>query len=421
LFRNAGYPARRWEVNVFTGRITEIGEIAAVDSGGLTIRAPKTAGVSVAGSSVSVSGACLTVRAVRDEMFEVAVSEETKRRSNLGEIGPGCRVNLETALSVGDRLDGHLVQGHVDAVGKVVRVDAEGGGRRMWVRPPERFMEDLVAKGSIAVDGVSLTVAEVGRDRFSVALIPTTIVESTMGETEVGRRVNLESDLVGKLARRYAQSTATALAEVVGALPWAGHLSGRLGVEKAIAQIAAGGAVVVWDPAREGEADVVLAGARLRPEAVRFLLTEVCGHTTVPCDLERLERLEIPRIGGEGDRHGTSPHVPVDLTESLGTGVSAHDRAATIRRLANPKAGPGDFLRPGHVFPLGAKNGGIAQRPGHTEAAVELCAAAGLPKVAAICEIMGPDGTMAAAGEAERFSLRWSLPLVDMADLLTWL
>jgi 3,4-dihydroxy 2-butanone 4-phosphate synthase len=421
LFRIAGDPARRWEVKVFTGRVTEIGEIAAAEPGGLRIRARKTAGASVAGSSVSVSGACLTVTEIVDEMFEVAVSEETKRRSNLGELVSGGAVNLETPLSVGDRLDGHLVQGHVDAVGKVVRVDAEGGGKRMWVRPPERFMEDLVAKGSIAVEGVSLTVAEVSRDRFSVALVPMTIAGSTMGEIEVGRRVNLESDLVGKLARRFGDSTAPALAAVVGSMPWAGHVSGRLGVEKAIAQIAAGGAVVVWDPAREGEADVVLAGAGLRPEAVRFLLTRVCGHTTVPCDLERLERLEIPPIGGEGDRHGTSPHVPVDLARSEGTGVSAQDRAATIRRLASPKAEPGDFLRPGHVFPLGAKTGGIAERPGHTEASVALCAAAGLPTVAAICEIMAPDGTMAGAGEAERFALRWSLPLVEIADLLTWL
>jgi 3,4-dihydroxy 2-butanone 4-phosphate synthase/3,4-dihydroxy 2-butanone 4-phosphate synthase/GTP cyclohydrolase II len=339
----------------------------------------------------------------------------------LGQLDIGAGVNLELPLRIGDPLDGHLVQGHVDAVGKVVHTDDEGIGRRLWVRPPSRLLDDLVAKGSIAIDGVSLTVAEVVRDRFSVALIPTTLAETTLAQAVPDQRVNLESDLVGKLARRHGPATAPALAAVVGALPWAGHLSGRLGVDKVMAQLAAGGAVVIWDPAREGEADVVVAGARVRPEAVRFLLTQVCGHTTVPCDPERLARLEIPPLPGGGDRHGTAPHLPVDLAASTGTGVSASDRAATIRRLAHPDAVPADFLRPGHVFPLGGRPGGLAERAGHTEASLALCDAAGLPTVAAICEIMGPDGSMAGADEAERFALRWALPLVEIADLCTWL
>ena len=406
---------------MFTGRITEVGTVEETDADRMRILAAKTAGQLLPGSSVAVSGACLTVTAVADHGFEVIVSAETRRRSMIGDLEAGSAVNLELPLRVGDPLDGHLVQGHVDAVGKVVRVDDEGIGRRMWVRPPERLMEDLVAKGSVALDGVSLTLAEVVRDRFSVALVPTTLSETTLASVVADQRVNLESDLVGKLARRHGAATAPALAAVVGALPWAGRLSGRLGVEKVVAQLAAGGAAVIWDPAREGEADVVLAGARLRPEAIRFLLTQVCGHTTVPCDLDRLERLEIPPLPGEGDRHGTAPHLPVDLAASTGTGVSAPDRAATIRRLAHPDAVPGDFCRPGHVFPLGGRAGGLSERAGHTEAALALCEAAGLPTVAAICEIMGPDGTMASADESERFCLRWSLPMVEIADLCTWL
>ena len=150
-------------------------------------------------------------------------------------------------------------------------------------------------------------------------------------------------------------------------------------------------------------------------------MTQVCGHMTVPCDLPRLERLCIPPLEGEGDHHGTAPHLPVDLSASKGTGVSAFDRAATIRRLANPQAVASDFCRPGHVFPLGGRSGGLSERAGHTEASLALCEAAGLPTVAAISELMGPDGTMAGAGEAERFALRWSLPLIDVSDLCTWL
>ncbi|MGH3400941.1 MAG: 3,4-dihydroxy-2-butanone-4-phosphate synthase [Streptosporangiaceae bacterium] len=122
-----------------------------------------------------------------------------------------------------------------------------------------------------------------------------------------------------------------------------------MGVEKCAAALAAGGAVVIWDPDREAEAeaDVVYAGARLRPEAMAFLLTSASGHTTVPCDRDRLDRLAVPPLPGDGDRHGTAPHVPVDLAAGSGTGVSAHDRAATIRRLAHRDARPADFLGPG--------------------------------------------------------------------------
>jgi 3,4-dihydroxy 2-butanone 4-phosphate synthase/3,4-dihydroxy 2-butanone 4-phosphate synthase/GTP cyclohydrolase II len=175
--------------------------------------------------------------------------------------------------------------------------------------------------------------------------------------------------------------------------------------------------VLIYDPDREAEADVVFAGARLRPESMAFLLTQVCGHTTVPCDRERLDRLEIGPMPGAGDRHGTAAHVPVDLAAGTGTGVSAHDRAATIRRLAHPDARPADFLRPGHVFPLAGRPGGLAERAGHTEASLALCAAAGLPQVAAICEVMGPDGHMLTGAAVERFALAWSLPLISVGQL----
>lgn len=110
-------------------------------------------------------------------------------------------------------------------------------------------------------------------------------------------------------------------------------------------------------------------------------------------------------------------HVSVDLSASRGTGVSAEERAATIRRLAHPAARPDDFVRPGHVFPLAARRGGLRERAGHTEATVELCRAAKLPTVGVCCEIMGADGQMAGAAELERFALRWQLPLIEIADL----
>jgi 3,4-dihydroxy 2-butanone 4-phosphate synthase len=220
-----------------------------------------------------------------------------------------------------------------------------------------------------------------------------------------------------KSARELHATARLGASESLAALPWAGELTGPAGVEKAAAQLAAGGAVLIYDPDREGEADVVFAGARLRPASFVFLLTQACGHTTIPCDRARLDRLEIPPMPGPGDRHGTAAHVSVDLAVGTTTGVSAPERAATVRRIAHPDARPDDFLRPGHVFPLAGRPGGLATRRGHTEASVALCQAAGLPSVAAICEVMGPDGHMLTGPGVERFALRWGIPMIGIDEV----
>lgn len=404
---------------MYTGRITEIGTVIETGSR-LVIEAPKTAAGLSAGGSVNVSGTCLSAAAVDGDAgrFGAEISAETRTRSALGDLVPGARVNLELPLHVGDPMDGHLVQGHTDAIGKVTKTDAEHGGcLRVWIRPPKRFLDEIVAKGSVAVDGVSLTVAEILTDRFSVALIPITLAETTLADLKLEQRVNLESDLFVKSAHDLWQSARLVAGRSLAALPWAGELTGPAGVDKCATQLAAGNGVLIYDPDREAEADVVFAGARLRPASMAFLLTQACGHTTVPCDRERLDRLEIGPMPGAGDRHGTAPHIPVDLAAGTGTGVSAHDRAAAIRRLAHPDATPADFLRPGHVFPLAGRAGGLAERAGHTEASLALCAAAGLPTVAAICEVMGPDGHMLTASAVERFALMWSLPLISIGEL----
>jgi 3,4-dihydroxy 2-butanone 4-phosphate synthase len=384
----------------------------------LVIEAAKTSGGLGVGGSVCVSGACLSAVEVADNCFSTDLSEETVHRTTLTGLRVGDRVNLELPLRIGDALDGHLVQGHTDAVGKVTAIDTEAtGGRRLWIRPPRRFMDEVVAKGSVAVEGVSLTAAEVLKDRFSVALIPLTLRETTLVSLAVDDRVNLESDLFVKSARELHAAAGLVASRSFAALPWAGELRGAAGVEKVAAQLAAGGAVIIHDPDREAEADVVFAGSRLRPNSLVFLLTEVCGHTTVPCDRTRLDRLEIPPMPGGGDRHGTAYHVSIDLAAGTGTGVSAHDRAATIRRLADDQALAEDFLRPGHVFPLAGRGGGLAERRGHTEASLALCEAAGLPTVAAICEVMGPDGHMLAGSAVERFALRWGIPMIAIDEL----
>ena len=169
---------------MFNGRISEIGVLLETGRR-LLVRAPKTVGSLAVGGSVCVSGTCLSAVEIGEDWFATDMSEETAHRSTLAEHPVGAGLNLELPLRIGDSLDGHLVQGHTDAVGKVTAIDDTVGGRRLWIRPPRRFMDEVVAKGSVAVDGVSLTAAEVLQDRFSVALIPITLRETTLGSLQV--------------------------------------------------------------------------------------------------------------------------------------------------------------------------------------------------------------------------------------------
>ncbi|WP_433013684.1 riboflavin synthase [Kribbella sp. CA-294648] len=402
---------------MFTGRIETTATIAEVREESLRITVDPAVPL-VAGGAVCLDGVRLTMQSAQPGELIATVTDETRRRTTLDRATAGTPVNFELPLAAGDRIDGHLVQGHVDGVGKVLRIDDEPSGRRVWIKPAERLLARLVAKSSVALNGVSVTVAEVLKDRFSVVLVPTTLQKTNLDSLVIADRVNLESDLLARMGR---EGHGPELLDAVARLPWAGHLSGPVGVQKVVAQLAAGGGVVVWDPTLEGEGDVVFAAERFRPESMTFLLTQACGHTTIPCAPEVLERLEIPRMPGDGDRQGTRMHVPVDLASLPGTGVSAADRAATIRRLASHDAVPEDFLRPGHVFPLAARAGLLGERGGHTEATVALCLAAGLAPVGVCCEVMRPDGVMAGAVSLEQFALRWDLPMIDVHDLGRWL
>jgi riboflavin synthase len=154
------------------------------------------------GESIAVDGACLTVVETRGDEFLVQASEETLRRTTLGRLASGARVNLERAMRLGDRLGGHLVLGHVDAVGEVRSRASEGDALVLVFSLPAPLSPFFVEKGSVAVDGVSLTVNELSADHFTVALIPETQARTTLGKKAAGERVNLEADLIGKYVAR---------------------------------------------------------------------------------------------------------------------------------------------------------------------------------------------------------------------------
>jgi riboflavin synthase alpha subunit len=151
------------------------------------------------GASVAVNGACLTVTRLDGGEAEFDVIPETMQRTNLGALQPGTWVNIERSLRLGDPVDGHLVQGHVEGVATVDEIDRAGGGYKLWFRPPAELMAYLTPKGGVCLDGVSLTLVDVEAERASVALIPTTLQWTTLGEREAGDRINVETDVMARL------------------------------------------------------------------------------------------------------------------------------------------------------------------------------------------------------------------------------
>lgn len=189
---------------MFTGLIENLAHVVRLEpqTGGARLWLADPVSEPVLGESVAVNGVCLTVSAMEGNEVAFDLSSETLRCTTLGEMGAGDRVNIERALRLGDRLGGHLVSGHVDAVGVLLERRAEGQGERFEFALPETIAPLVAAKGSICVDGVSLTVNTTSRSSFAVMLIPHTMAHTTLGDLEAGRRVNLEADLIARYVLR---------------------------------------------------------------------------------------------------------------------------------------------------------------------------------------------------------------------------
>lgn len=191
---------------MFTGLVEEKGTVTALDQLGdavrLTIRGPVVTSDAAHGDSISVNGCCLTVAEIHGDAFSADVMAESLSRTSLGDLEPASEVNLERALAAGARMGGHIVQGHVDGTGELLDRTTSDNWDVLRFSLPADLARYLVEKGSITVDGVSLTVVEVADDWFSVALIPTTLADTTLGGRAVGDRVNLEVDVLAKYVER---------------------------------------------------------------------------------------------------------------------------------------------------------------------------------------------------------------------------
>jgi riboflavin synthase len=184
---------------VFTGLVREVGTVVSFEDGRLRVESSIAAAI---GDSVAIDGVCLTVADGDRKTLAFDAVPETLARTTIRRLEPGAAVNLEPALRAGDALGGHYVQGHVDDVGRIRSVEPEGNGQRVWVDAPPEILHFCVEKGSIAVDGVSLTVADLDGDGFAVALVPHTLAVTTLGDAAAGDEVNLESDVLAKYVEK---------------------------------------------------------------------------------------------------------------------------------------------------------------------------------------------------------------------------
>jgi 3,4-dihydroxy 2-butanone 4-phosphate synthase / GTP cyclohydrolase II len=202
-----------------------------------------------------------------------------------------------------------------------------------------------------------------------------------------------------------------------------GNRAGGLAtIEEAVAALRAGGfAIVVDDETRENEGDLCMAADRVTADGINFMVKHARGLITVPMTADRLDALDLPQMVAQNTSHqGTAFAISVGAKHKITTGISAHDRASTIRALVDPDTRPEDLSRPGHIFPLRATPGGVLRRAGHTEAAVDLATLAGLSPAGVLCEIMSDDGTMARFPELLAFAARHELPVISIAELIRY-
>ncbi|MHB8900311.1 MAG: riboflavin synthase [Thermoguttaceae bacterium] len=195
---------------MFSGIVEALGRIAEIRSEPpgctLVVEEPRIAAATKVADSISVNGCCLTVVAADQRTMAFQAGPETLSRTNLGDLKVGSPVNLERALAVGDRLGGHFVSGHIDATGQLLERIDHGEWSDYWFSVPRTQAREMASKGSIAVDGVSLTIVASQPDRFSVALIPFTLAVTTLGSMKVGDKVNLETDILAKYVQRFIES-----------------------------------------------------------------------------------------------------------------------------------------------------------------------------------------------------------------------
>eukprot|EP01133_Synstelium_polycarpum_P001264 gene1264-1455_t len=400
---------------MFTGIIESIGSIRAMTPKGGDVRLlVETGKLDLSdvklGDSIAVSGVCLTVIELPGDGFAADVSRETLDCTAMNDLKSGSPVNLEKALTPTTRLGGHLVSGHVDGVGEVVARSENARAVEFRIRAPKELAKYIAHKGSITVDGTSLTVNAVNGAEFELTIIPHTLSETIMASYQPGRRVNLEVDLLARYLERL----------LLGDKAAEGCRVALNSIEELVEDIRQGKMVILMDDEdRENEGDLIMAAECCQPEHINFMAKHARGLICMPMSRERCELLKLPLMAPRnGSGFGTKFTVSIEATTGVTTGISAADRARTVQAAAAKDAKAEDIVSPGHIFPLMAQPGGTLARAGHTEAACDLARMAGFEPSGVICEVMNDDGTMSRRAELEEFAALHNIKIGTIADLI---
>lgn len=404
---------------MFTGIVEEMGTIKEVNQVGqnsvqLTINARKVNNEMKIGDSISVNGICLTVTSFQEDFFMVDVMPETIKSTSLNEVREGINVNLERSMSADGRFGGHFVSGHIDGIGKIINKSASENAIDYTIEIPTECKKYLIPKGSIAIDGISLTIVDHTEKTVTVSLIPHTAAVTILGQKEIDDIVNIEYDMLIKAVIGAWHPNNSKLSELSGCQ--------APEIDEVIADLKVGKPVIVVDHEdRENEGDLVALAENITPDVLNFMITHGKGLVCTAITKEDAERLSLEKmVNNNTDPLGTAFTVSVDHIDTT-TGISTFERAKTIRALANPHTKATDFRKPGHVFPLIAKDGGVLNRPGHTEAAVDLAKLSGAYPSGVICEIVKEDGTMARIPDLKQMAEKFSLKLISIETIKAYM
>ena len=407
---------------MFTGIVEELGTVEAGcedqgDAVRLTVRGPLVTSDADLGDSISVNGCCLTVAATTDsdgESFTADVMHETLAKTSLGALRArraGSTSSVRSRRPPGSAATSSRATSTAPARACGVRRASTGSSSRSpCPRELERY---LVPKGSITVDGISLTVVDVDAGVVHGQPDPRDPRPHHAGLQATRRRRQPRGGRDREVRREDGEAVSETRAPDEGKI--------RLDtVEEAIADIAAGKAVVVVDDEdRENEGDIIFAASKATPELMAFTIRHSSGVICVPMPADMLDRLEIPLMTPHNkDKLRTAYTISVDARDGVTTGISAADRAHTARVLADSATEPWEVTRPGHVFPLRYREGGVLVRRGHTEAAVDLARMAGLTPAGVLVEVVNDDGTMKRGPDLREFADEHGLKMISIEQMV---
>ena len=401
---------------MFTGIISQTSSVLKIDnSNRLKVKRPKEFDDLKAGDSIAVDGVCLTIDHLTSDEIGFFISKVTQKTAK--KFKPQDILNLERSVKYGDRISGHLVSGHVHCTGLVTLADMQGE-MDLELSLPEDV--EVNKKSSISINGVSLTINEVNGNRIKLHIIPETLKRTNLKFLKVGDLVNVEPD------HDHPKPLENQKPNDISC----GNHSKKIGTSslklnttlELIDDLKQGKMIIlVDDEERENEGDLVVASEFITSDKVNFMARHARGLICVSITNKQANKLKLPLMVEEGSNfshNNTAFTVSVEASQGVTTGISAADRATTIKALCNPKANPTDIVSPGHIFPIRAINGGVLKRAGHTEGSIDLVKLAGLTPSATVCEIMNDDGRMARMKDLAKFANMHDLKIGSIADLI---